>query len=121
MLLTDYEISVLKNRYNLLEEKAYGGVIGCERKLFFYKDQHNKVQLFSVIRNIISKHSCWHLDEVAEFTDLFSDYKVIDNPNVYSFTDLNLRVMGNVNKLALYQKTKQLAQMKQSLESDFNE
>ena len=122
MLLTDYEISVLKNRYNLFEERAYGHY-GCEGKLFFYKDQHTKIQLFSVTRNIRSKHSCWKLDEVVVFSDLekFSDYKVIDNPNVYSFTDLNLRVMENVNKLALHQKTKQLAQMKQSMESDFNE
>ena len=122
MLLTDYELSVLKNRYNLLEEKAYGHY-GCEGKLFFYKDQHNKIQLFSVTRNIRSKHSCWKLDEVAEFSDVgtFKDYKVIENPNIYSFTDLNLRVMEKVNKLALYQKNKLLAQMKQSMESDFNE
>lgn len=123
MLLTDSEISILKNRYNLFEEQSYGNPFRCERKLFFYKDQHNKVQLFSVIRNITAKHSCWHLDEVAEFSDVstFNDYKVIDKPNVYSFTDLNLRVMEKVNKLALHQKTKLLAQMKQSMESDFNE
>lgn len=121
MLLTDYEISVLKNRYNLYEERAYH--YSCEGKLFFYKDHHNKIQLFSVTRNIRSKHSCWKLDEVAEFSDVdgFSDFKVIENPNVYSFTDLNLRVMEKVNKLALRQKTKLLAQMKQSMESDFNE
>lgn len=123
MLLTDSELSILKNRYNLYEEQAWGNLIGCERKLFFYKDQHNKVQLFSVIRSIVSKHSCWNLNEVVSFSDLdkFSDYKVIENPNVYSFTDLNLRVMEYVNKLALYQKTKQLIRMKQSMESDFNE
>ena len=121
MLLTDYEISVLKNRYNLLEEKSYGNLIGHEGKLFFYKDQHTKIQLFGVSRNIRSKHSCWTLDEVAEFSDLFSDYKIIENPNIYSFTDLNLRVMEKVNKLALYQKNKLLAKMKQSMESDFNE
>ncbi len=123
MLLTDSEISILKNRYNLYEEQAWGNLIGCERKLFFYKDQHIQVQLFGVTRNIISKHSCWNLNEVVTFSDLdkFSDYKVIENPNVYSFTDLNLRVMEYVNKLALYQKSKQLIRMKQSLESDFNE
>lgn len=123
MLLTDYELSVLKNRYNLFEERAYGNIRGYEGKLFFYKDQHNKIQLFSVTRNIRSKHSCWKLDEVAEFSDVgtFKDYKVIENPNIYSFTDLNLRVMEKVNKLALYQKNKLLAQMKQSMESDFNE
>ena len=123
MLLTDSEISILKNRFNLYEEQAYGNLIGCERKLFYYKDQHNQVQLFGVTRNIISKHSCWKLNEIAEFSDLdkFSDYKVIENPNVYSFTDLNLRVMELVNKLALYQKSKQLIRMKQSMESDFNE
>ena len=123
MLLTDSEISLIKNRYNLFEEKAYGNLIGYERKLFFYKDQHTQIQLFSVSRSIISKHSCWNLNEFAAFSDLekFTDYKMLDNPNVYSFTDLNLRVMELVNKLALYQKTKQLIQMKLSMESDFNE
>jgi len=121
MLLTDYEISVLKNRYNLYEEKAYN--YGCEGKLFFYKDQHSKIQLFSVTRNIRSNHSCWKLYEVAEFSDAesFSDFKVIENPNIYSFTDLNLRVMEKVNKLALCQKIKLLSQMKHSMESDFND
>lgn len=123
MLLTDSEISILKNRYNLYEEQAWGSPSRCERKLFYYKDQHNQVQLFGVTRNILSKHSCWTLNEVAEFSDIvtYKDYKVIENPNVYSFTDLNLRVMEYVNKLALYQKTKQLLRMKQSMESDFNE
>ena len=121
MLLTDSEISIIKNRYNLFEEQGYGNLIGCERKLFYYKDQHTQVQLFSVTRNIISKHSCWKLNEVAAFSDLYKDYKMLENPNVYSFTDLNLRVMELVNKLALYQKTKQLIKMKQSMESDFNE
>jgi len=123
MLLTDSEISILKNRYNLFEEQSYGNQRYCEGRIFFYKDQHTKIHLFSVKRNIISKHSCWHLDEIAEFSDVstFNDYKVIDKPNVYSFTDLNLRVMEKVNKLALHQKTKLLAQMKQSMESDFNE
>lgn len=123
MLLTDSEISIIKNRYNLYEERAYGNISGCESKLFFYKDQHTKLQLFSVTRNIRSKHSCWNLNGVVTFSDLdrFTDYKVIDNPNVYSFTDLNLRVMELVNKLALYQKNMQIIKMKQSMESDFNE
>jgi hypothetical protein len=123
MLLTDSEISIIKNRYNLYEEQTWGNLIGCERKVFYYKDQHTKLQLFSVTRSICSKHSCWKLDEFAVFSDLekFRDYKVIENPNVYSFTDLNLRVMELVNKLALYQKTKLLTRMKQSMESDFNE
>ena len=123
MLLTDSEITILKNRYNLYEERAYGNLIGSESKLFFYKDPHTKVQLFSVTRNIRSKHSCWYLNGVVTLSDLdkFTDYKVIDNPNVYSFTDLNLRVMDLVNRLALYQKTKQITLMKQSMESDFNE
>ena len=122
MLLTDYEISVLKNRYNLLEESNYNSLISCDRKLFFYQDQHTKIQLFTVKRNIY-KHSCWHLSGVALFSDLdkFSDYLIIENPNIYSFTELNLRVMEMVNKLALYQKSKQLARMKQSMESDFND
>ena len=123
MLLTDYEISVIKNRYNLYEEKSYVNLIGSESKLFYYKDQHTKLHLFSVTRSILSKHSCWKLNEVAVFSDLekFRDYKVIENPNIYSFTDLNLRVMEYVNKLALYQKNMQIIKMKQSMESDFNE
>lgn len=123
MLLTDSEISILKNRYNLYEEKSYGNIRGCEGKLFFYKDPHTKVQLFSVTRSILSKHSCWNLNGVVTLSDLdkFTDYKVIENPNVYSFTDLNLRVMELVNKLALYQKNMQIIKMKQSMESDFNE
>lgn len=123
MLLTDSEISILKNRYNLYEKQPWGNLIGCERKLFFYKYQHTKFHLFSVIRSIVSKHSCWKLNEVVEFSDLdtYRDYKIIVNPNIYSFTDLNLRVMEYVNKLALYQKSKQLIRMKQSMESDFNE
>ena len=122
MLLTDYEISVLKNRYNLLEESSYNALISCDRKLFFYQDKHTKINLFSVKRNLY-KHSCWHLSDVAMFSDLeqFSDYKCIENPNVYSFTELNLRVMEMVNKLALYQKSKKLARLKESMESDFNE
>ena len=122
MLLTDSEISILKNRYNLFEERSYGN-LGYQGKLFFYKGQHTKILLFFVTRNIRYKHSCWKLDEVSEFSDLekFSDFKVIENPNVYSFTDLNLRVMEKVNKLTFYQKNKHLAQMKQSMESDFNE
>lgn len=123
MLLTDSEISIIKNRYNLFEEKAYGNISGWESKLFFYKDPHTKVQLFSVTRNLRSKHSCWSLNGIVTLSDLdkFTDYKVIDNPNVYSFTDLNLRVMELVNKLALYQKNMQIIKMKQSMESDFNE
>ena len=122
MLLTDSEISVLKNRYNLWEEPGYNVLINCERILVFYKDQDTKIKLFSVIRNNF-KHSCWKLEEISEFSDLdkFTDYKVIENPNVYSFTDLNLRVMEYVNKLALYKKNVQIAKMKQSMESDFNE
>ena len=124
MLLTDYEISVLKNRYNLFEEPGWNGVINWENKMFSYKDQHSKILLFSIsrIRNN-PKHSCWNLIEVAKYSDLekLSDYKVIENPNIYSFTDLNLRVMEMVNKLALYQKSKKLARMKESMESDFNE
>lgn len=117
MLLTDGELTILKDRYSLLEENR--GSLDWIRKNFSYKDQNSKILIFSVIKH--DRNSCWSLDDFMEITDPedLDGFKIVYNLPVYSFAEFNLKVKDSVNKLVIYKKQQRIDHMKQSMEKDF--
>lgn len=117
MLLTDGELTILKDRYSLFEEK--GDSFDWARKNFFYQDQTGKVLIFSVVKH--DRNSCWSLDDFMEITDpsIIAGYKIVYNLPVYSFAQFNLKVRDSVNKINIYKKQQRIDHMKKSMENDF--
>jgi hypothetical protein len=120
MLLTDGELTILKDRYSLLEEKGDSSyLIDWAKKNFFYQDQTGKIRIFSVVKH--DRNSCWSLEDFMEITDpsIIGGYKIVYNLPVYSFAQFNLKVKDSVDKITIYKKQQRIDHMKKSMENDF--